>query len=320
MYRADQRSYLLYPDRRLPKFLEKNNVPPAVLARSKLLRRLLREGDQRLLERDTAGKVHFNGSITNSVDVSRILEQLGREGYPGLVGREKALVLHLFEELFDHQSFTGRSGTFFGYEGLGCIYWHMVSKLLLAAQESYVRASESGAPSHVLKKLAACYDDIRGGIGERKPPEMYGAFPMDPYSHTPGDGGARQPGLTGQVKEDVLSRIGELGVVVRNGQISFEPSLLKRDEFLRSPSEFPYYDCAGKPRWLQLPSQALAFTYCQVPIVYRLAARNSLQIVVEGQRSAASREFRLDSDLSSAIFNRTGEVTRINVSFGPGMI
>ena len=35
----------------------------------------------------------------------------------------------LYEEVFDHQSFTGRSGTFYKYEGLGCIYWHMVSKL-----------------------------------------------------------------------------------------------------------------------------------------------------------------------------------------------
>ena len=42
-------------------------------------------------------------------------------------------MLDLFERLFDHESFTGRSGTFFGYEGLGCIYWHMVSKLRLAA-------------------------------------------------------------------------------------------------------------------------------------------------------------------------------------------
>ena len=44
-------------------------------------------------------------------------------------------VLDIFESVFDHKSFTGRSGTFFGYEGLGSIYWHMVSKLLLAVYE-----------------------------------------------------------------------------------------------------------------------------------------------------------------------------------------
>ena len=45
----------------------------------------------------------------------------------------------LFEETFHHDQFTGRSGTFFAYEGLGSIYWHMVSKLLLAAQETALR-------------------------------------------------------------------------------------------------------------------------------------------------------------------------------------
>ena len=46
---------------------------------------------------------------------------------------------------------------------------------------------------------------------------LYGAFPTDPYSHTPAGKGAQQPGMTGQVKEDVISRFGELGVEVKNG-------------------------------------------------------------------------------------------------------
>ena len=33
---------------------------------------------------------------------------------------------------------------------------------------------------------------------------------MDPYSHTPGGAGAKQPGMTGQVKEEVITRLGEL--------------------------------------------------------------------------------------------------------------
>ena len=41
------------------------------------------------------------------------------------------LLLETFEDIFNHKSFTGRSGTFYGYEGLGSIYWHMVSKLVI---------------------------------------------------------------------------------------------------------------------------------------------------------------------------------------------
>ena len=59
--------------------------------------------------------------------------------YAELVAAERTFILDLFETVFDHGSFTGRSGTFFAFEGLGSIYWHMVSKLLLAAQESYTR-------------------------------------------------------------------------------------------------------------------------------------------------------------------------------------
>ena len=69
----------------------------------------------------------------------RVLQALSDSGYAGLVKRESGQVLGLYERLFDHQSFTGRSGTFFAYEGLGSIYWHMVSKLLLAVQETFFR-------------------------------------------------------------------------------------------------------------------------------------------------------------------------------------
>jgi hypothetical protein len=71
---------------------------------------------------------------------------------------------------------------------------------------------------------------------------------------------------------------------------------------------------------LPLPAQSLAFTYCQVPIVYRLAAHNSLKIVLNDRRTVACREFKLDSDFSRAIFHRTGQVSRISVLFGPDMI
>ena len=162
-------------------------------------------------------------------------------------------MLDLFERLFDHESFTGRSGTFFGYEGLGCIYWHMVSKLLLAAQETYFRAVEAGAPKRrAANGLADCYYDIRAGIGDYKTPEVYGAFPMDPYSHTPAQGGARQPGLTGQVKEDFLCRMGELGVFVKNGEIHFRPGTsAARGIPDRARPNSRIYDVAGvrQPAW-----------------------------------------------------------------------
>jgi hypothetical protein len=315
MYRADQQSYLLYPDRRLPQFVKKNNIPPQELRRSALLRKLLADGNRQLIERDVAGRFHFNAAVTNARDISRLLAELPTKRYGVLVKCDASLVQDIFERLFDHESFTGRSGTFFGYEGLGCIYWHMVSKLLLAAQEKFFHAVETGAPARVVKGLADAYYDIRAGIGDYKTPENYGAFPMDPYSHTPGQGGARQPGLTGQVKEDVISRFGELGVTIKGGEIHFCPGLLRRDEFVTARTEFDFYDVAGVRQRMLLKPGELAFTYCQVPVVFRLARVNSLIVVLMNGARKNAEQLRLDPTTSREIFQRTGKVARIEVCF-----
>jgi hypothetical protein len=316
MYRADQHSYLLYPNRRLPRFVEKNNIPANELSRSPLLKRLLADGNRELIERDIAGKVHFHPMATNARDLRPLLDKLAASGYAKLVKQDGPAVLALFERLFDHESFTGRSGTFFGYEGLGCIYWHMVSKLRLAAQESFFRAAEAGAPQRLLQRLAAAYYDICAGIGDYKTPEVYGAFPMDPYSHTPAQAGARQPGLTGQVKEDFLCRVGELGVFVKAGEIRFDPALLRRQDLLAAPSEFFYVDGAGVRRRLQLKAGMLAFTYCQVPVLYRLGGEKAVRVVLADGACLTSKEMRLNADISRLILERTGKVARIEVSIG----
>jgi hypothetical protein len=314
MYRADQHSYLLYPNRQLPRFTAKNIIPPREFRRSKLLPQLLAADHQQLIQRDVTGKIHFHPSITNARDVQRILGELLDTRHARLAKRETSLVLEIFERIFDHESFTGRSGTFYGYEGLGCIYWHMVSKLLLAAQEVYLAAAEANAPEEVLQDLAECYFDIRAGIGDAKSPEVYGAFPMDPYSHTPGHAGARQPGLTGQVKEDFLCRFGELGVVVAAGQIHFQPRLLRRTEFCTRASVFEYFDVAGTKQRLRLQPGELAFTYCQIPVIYRLAGKNSVKVVRSESPMEVSAELELSQPTSRECFERTGRIQRIEVN------
>ena len=314
MYRPDQRSYLLYPNRALPRFLDRNLIPAAAVSRSPLLLRLMADGDRTLVERDMLGHYHFNGEFQNANDVGRALDALAARGYARLVKSESPKVLALFDRLFDHQSFTGRSGTFFGYEGLGCIYWHMVSKLRLAVLETCQRATLAEADASPRRQLARQYYDIRDGLGEAKTPAVYGAFPVDPYSHTPAQAGARQPGLTGQVKEDILCRFGELGVVVREGQVSFRPRLLRAGEFLAEAATFHYYDVAGQARALRLPAGSLAFTYCQVPIVYRRADRSAVVVWRRDGSRVRSDGLALDAATSRSLFSRAGEVARVEVS------
>ena len=75
----------------------------------------------------------------------------------------------------------------------------------------------------VVSALAARYYQIRGGLGFNKSAVEYGAVPLDPYSHTPRHAGAQQPGMTGQVKEEILCRWGELGIHVEAGALRFVP-------------------------------------------------------------------------------------------------
>jgi hypothetical protein len=292
--------------------LEKNSIPEDSVKSSKLLSRLLNDGNTRIIEKDVDGNYHFNGSFNNATFLREGLENL--VGYDDLVTQEKDKVLSIYEQVFNHKAFTGRSGTFFGYEGLGSIYWHMVSKLLLAVMECTVKAIEDGEPEEVVGRLLQHFYAIVEGIGAHKPPKLYGAFPTDPYSHTPMGKGAQQPGMTGQVKEDILSRMGELGVFVRNGKIHFNPCMLRAAEFLKENSDFHYVDIQKEKQSIELESDSIAFTYCQVPVIYQVASKEEIEVIDSKGQSSTVPELSLDKKISESVFKRTGEVQRIIVS------
>ena len=86
------------------------------------------------------GTYRFNSRFHTQEDVSSALDRLSDDSaLSALVAAHRSAVLDTFGDVFGLRSFTGRSGTMYGYEGLGCIYWHMVSKLLLAIQENWLR-------------------------------------------------------------------------------------------------------------------------------------------------------------------------------------
>ena len=203
LFRPDQYSYTLYPNKVLPRFIDKNTISEIQIKSSDLLKLLLENDNKQIVSKDIEGHYHFNGNFKN-VDYLKDAVKNLPSIYQPLVMKDAGKVYAIFEAIFDHKSFTGRSGTFFGYEGLGSIYWHMVSKLLLATLEVTQNAIAAETGSHNIGRLFDHYFEINAGIGVHKSPELYGAFPTDPYSHTPGGKGAQQPGMTGQVKEDIL--------------------------------------------------------------------------------------------------------------------
>lgn len=310
LYRTDQNSFLLYPNRQLPRFMEKNQVSRDAVAASPLLTRMLAAGRDSILRTDRLGGFHFHGSFRNAKDLQAVLDRLQDE--PGdwgeLVRAERQTLVDLFESTFRHREFTGRSGSFFGYEGLGCIYWHMVSKLIVAIQENLVRFSAS--PSPAVQRILWHYRMAGLGLGVHKRPAEYGGFPTDPYSHTPEHAGAQQPGMTGQVKEDILIRMTELGVRIVEGSLWLDPRLLEPCEFHTKAGCLEFVALPGELQSLPLPENSLAFTFCQVPFVYQLGNRTELVISIDG-KPVRRDELFLTWDETQSLFAREGRITRV---------
>ena len=320
LYREDQFSYILYPNRDLPGFMQKNNIPTASVTNNDLLKTLVDDGNIEIVEKDIYGLYHFNGNFRNANDLTKALERLAESKYEALVKAGSKQVLQVFEEVFNHKAFTGRSGTFFGYEGLGSIYWHMVSKLALAVQECCLKAKREQENEKVVNKLVSHYYDIVDGLGLHKSPTLYGAFPTDPYSHTPAGKGAQQPGMTGQVKEDILCRFGELGIESHEGRLGFNACMLRREEFLNEAREFSYVDLNLEKKTIEVEPGALSFTYCQVPIIYKLAKHDKLEVVLHDGTQVYFEGLSMDAKLSRHVFEKSGQVQMIIVNIDENIL
>ena len=313
LFREDQYSYILYPNKELPKFVHKNTIATIDVTSCELLRQLIADGNTQLINQDGNGAYHFNGSFNNADSVKVALSNLSHL-YAPLVEKDSKKVLAIFESVFDHKSFTGRSGTFFGYEGLGSIYWHMVSKLLLAVYEVTQKALYDSEDKKLIGRLYDHYFEVNAGIGVHKSPELYGAFPTDAYSHTPGGKGAQQPGMTGQVKEDVLSRFGELGVKVRHGAVEFNPEILRSEEFLTTKEVFNYINLAKEKCCIDLEVGSLGFTYCQVPVIYQKATQAAIKVFLADGSVSSFQGKSLDVETSQMLFNRGGKIEKLVIS------
>jgi hypothetical protein len=302
IYREDQNSYLLYPDRVIPPFLERNTLPKGWEEKIPQL-----AGIQELICLDDSGRAHFHPDLTNNRDLLTKLDSLG-------VTENRDEILELWEKVFHHRAFTGRSGAMFAFEGLGSIYWHMVAKLLLAVQEIHLQAARENPAGAETLLLAHAYDEIRSGLGFTKTSKVYGAFPTDPYSHSPRHRGAQQPGMTGQVKEEILTRMGELGFQIEAGCVRFSPTLLKRPEFFTTAHSFSWIDIHGQEQTRELGPDTLAFTKFQVPICYQLGEHAQILLEYSDGETVTIHGNLIPLEESSHLFAREGLIRFITVT------
>ncbi|MCF8226453.1 MAG: hypothetical protein K9J30_11305 [Bacteroidales bacterium] len=294
LYRKDQHSYMLYPDKDLPGFLEKNNIQEKDVANYPVIQKLIKEGGLNLVSEDQSGNIHFDGDLKNKNIIKERIAAINSSGDIKISEDDEKMLLDLYESLFNHHAFTGRSGSFFKYEGLGSIYWHMVSKLQLTIAEN-IQRFKTNAGKEKISRLRTIYDDIREGIGVHKNPADYGAIPTDPYSHTPSMMGAQQPGMTGQVKEDIISRWFEMGIEVHDGKIVFHPDRINKKDL----------DMQGE----------LSFTLCGTPVRYTPGLEFIILLVTANEDEIVCYSGEIERDHSQGIFARKGDVKEIRVIY-----
>jgi len=124
--------------------------------------------------------------------------------------------------------------------------------------------------------------------------------------------------MTGQVKEEILTRFGELGVGVQAGAVRFQPTLLQADEFLKRPEVFPYFDIHGKAGSVKLAAGSLAFTYCQVPVVYEQVPGEAwIHVEFDDGTSHEHHGNVLEASLGAELCSRSGRIQKIQVGI-PG--
>ena len=120
--------------------------------------------------------------------------------------------------------------------------------------------------------------------------------------------------MTGQVKEDIISRMGELGVRIQKGEIHFDTKLINQKEFLDEDKVFEYYTSEGEKQQLNLKPQQLGFTLCQIPVVYTLSDHEKITVSLNNGQKNEMTGNSIGKQLSGLIFSRSDEVVLIEVT------
>ena len=85
LFRQDQYSYILYPNKELPRFDKKNNIASDKVEQSQLLLQLIQDGNTQIVEKDVIGNHHFNGNFNNANVLKTALSNLNQEKYKALI-------------------------------------------------------------------------------------------------------------------------------------------------------------------------------------------------------------------------------------------
>ncbi len=271
LFDENEKYHTLYPVKKTTKFYNKNSV-------SQKLKPI-----ESIISTDKNGKLHFNADIISE-------EILRKKCAEKQIDDAQINTLCIeYENVFAHKKFNGRSDVMYKFEGIGCVYWHQNAKFALGVLES---AQNSHAKGEDITQIYKAYNELLEGFIYRKSPKECKAIPIEPYSHTSFNKKSEQPGMTGQVKESVIMRRGELGVIVKNGQINFE------SEFLR-PCEFD-------------ENSEVNFMCYGVKCVYKKSSQKGV-VLHKNNETLKQGSYTLSLQDSKSVFDKLGEISLIEI-------
>lgn len=102
--------------------------------------------------------------------------------------------------------------------------------------------------------------------------------------------GVQQPGMTGQVKEDIISRFFELGIEVQAGKLHLHTEMLRPEDFVNGE---------------------LRFTYCGISFRYVLSTETKMKIEYTDGVSVHFEGSIIDVELSAQIFARSNAIASV---------
>jgi len=111
-----------------------------------------------------------------------------------------------------------------------------------------------------------------------------------------------------------------MGLFARNGLLSFNPRLLRKQAFLNQTGIFRYHDVDGSHKQITLMAGQLAFTYCQTPVVYTLSDHSNMTVFLTDGNRKSFDQLQTDAMVSEAVFGRKGTVDRIEVNIDVKML
>ena len=90
--------------------------------------------------------------------------------------------------------------------------------------------------------------------------------------------------------------------------------MLRKEEFLPTKDVFNYVNLAKEKCVLDLEIDSLAFTYCQVPVIYQKASDSAIKVFLNDGTVSSFKGKSLDTKTSQMLFDRNGQVDKLVVS------